>query len=516
MPAVITPLFHHNIARTIYEGIETKRSRYHYFIGKVLPWIDEVNVPEVENSIAYKNDIKNNIVSTKEITLADIAYSARMIPWISDKIFTMYDDINTDLENSDFYTITDQWELYKCIYNNNGGPSTSKPTGQSSSYITLSDGYVWKFMSYIPLSMRNKFFGSGYVPVTTSVSNNYFTAGSIDSYTIMAGGSGYIADETYVEIEGDGTGAEIDLIITSGEIVDVSITTPGTGYTYANVIITSDDATSSASVIANLGVGTIDTAQATVELESVDGSISFVKVESGGSNYINPAVAITGDGVGATAEVVTSGGVISSINVTSYGFGYTYADIVLTDVSSSTGAGAVLRVIITPVGGHGRNLPEELYTNTLCFFGSLEKETNQGIVVDNEYRQFGIVKNINNYNAVTRFNDTNGSSCFLISFAGGILNTVVSDNEIKTLDSSKSFIVVGTTATNDLLISSLLGKSPSVGETYYIGEDEVGTITGIVAPTIDKKSGELLLIDNRPGFSSSSEQSVTIRTFIKF
>ena len=43
--------------------------------------------------------------------------------------FAMYKQTNINLYTSNFFVLTDQNNVYKCLYNNKGGQSTVKPAG---------------------------------------------------------------------------------------------------------------------------------------------------------------------------------------------------------------------------------------------------------------------------------------------------------------------------------------------------------------------------------------------------
>ena len=73
--------------------------------------------------------------------------------------------------------------------------------------------------------------------------------------------------------------------------------------------------------------------------------IDEITVLNGGSNYFSePTVTIVGDGTGATAKAVFSGGVISKITVADRGINYTYANITITPNESGSGATAIARL----------------------------------------------------------------------------------------------------------------------------------------------------------------------------
>jgi hypothetical protein len=72
-------------------------------------------------------------------------------------------------------------------------------------------------------------------------------------------------------------------------------------------------------------------------------NIDYVTISSGGTGYVSPTVTISGDGVGAVAVAEVENGIITAINLTSAGAGYTQAIAVITD---SQGSGAVATPIL--------------------------------------------------------------------------------------------------------------------------------------------------------------------------
>ncbi len=149
--------------------------------------------------------------------------------------------------------------------------------------------------------------------------------GSIQSITLVDGGSGYTTAPV-VTITGDGSGATATSVLAStGNVADTIIVT-GTGDYETNPLVTID------------GDGT--GAMATSTLEST-GGVSSIAVTGGGTGYaVGDTIAVTGDGSGATAEVGTETlGVIDTITVTAPGTGYTSV-VIDPETTSGTGTGA--------------------------------------------------------------------------------------------------------------------------------------------------------------------------------
>jgi len=521
MTAIVRPTFHFTMAESIYEKIQNRSAVYNYFLGKSLPFLAEASLtaaPLPINNIQYEKETRRNIISVKQLQINDVAFVTRRIDWQSGTVYDMFDDSSSvTLDQLNFYVVTDDYNVYKCIDNNYAVQSTVKPAGtDSSGFITTSDGYVWKFMYFIPLSLRNKFMTSAYIPVPRQEKNRWYSQGTISNYIINDGGQDYDPEQTYAVVQGDGQDADIDLVIEDGTITGLIINDPGTGYTTASLSVTKGplDPGSGADIDLVLSdPGDLDTLQADVEALTVDGELSAIKVITSSSGFTSaPTVTITGDGEGASAICnLDVNGKIVSITLTNRGSGYSYANI---SIASQGNLTATARAITSPVGGHGYHSPRELVANVLCFYTSFENETNHGISVNNDFRQFGIVKDIEKYNISSKYINDSGSACWKIqgSFTG--LN-YASDSTIFTEDNTKSLYVISS-ENNQMIVQSLDGSIPEVGDIFTNSAEYDFEITAITEPDVDRFKGEVLFIDNRLAFTSSSEQSVIFRTFVRF
>lgn len=508
------------MAESIYEKIQNKSANYHYYLGKVLPWIGEGSIadaPVASNHFATENDSRNNMVGIKQIAINDVSFITRRINWASNTVFDQYDDTYTNPEARNFYVLTEDFNVYKCIENNGGTVSTVKPTGSDVDYFQTADGYIWKFMYFIPLSLRNKFLTAAYMPVIKKVKNQYYSAGTIEGYVINDSGQDYDPNETYAVVQGDGADADIDLVIEDGQITGLVINNPGVGYTTATLSVTKGlaDPGEGADISLTLsGPGALDSLQADVEALTVSGEISSIVVTSSNNGYTSaPAVTITGDGTGAEAtSVIDVNGRVTSITMTNRGSGYTYANVTVAAEGLIT---TTARSVISPQGGHGFNAPRELIADTLAFYSSFENELNQGMAVNNQFRQFGIVKDIEEFGAVRKYINNSGTTCYLVegALAG---DSFPEDANIHTTGDDKVLRIVSS-QDNKLLIQSTTKDIPQIGDVFYnTAETANFTVTAVTAPNVNKYSGEILFIDNRLAFTSSDEQTVVFRTFIKF
>lgn len=148
-----------------------------------------------------------------------------------------------------FYVRNSQDQVFKCLFNNGGIASNTMPTisigGElpENPYVETADGYKWKYMYTIPTGLKNKFFTDKYMPVLRdSIVFSNSKDGRIDIVKIIDGGSGYyggttVSNYSIVEVEGDGTLADITVDVVNGVITDVNIINGGNNYTTATLTL---------------------------------------------------------------------------------------------------------------------------------------------------------------------------------------------------------------------------------------------------------------------------------------
>jgi hypothetical protein len=308
--------------------------------------------------------------------------------------------------------------------------------------------------------------------------------------------------------------AKLIPLIDKGQITSVQVDDAGVGYSSATIDVQGDG--DGAVVSPDISIGNINTLQANNELLTVSGTINNIQIVSRGYNYGVAPITIQGDGTGAMAEATITGGAITKITVTNQGEGYTYANVII----GGNGKAASARAIMSPYNGHGKDSYEELFARTLMFYSNVSKDKNQGFDVNNDYRQLGILKNPRGFGVTTRYPYTLGSGCYVVG--GSIDNThFIKDQLITTprvvdgVTFQRRFRVV-TVTTAAALIQALDNDAPQVSDIMTNSSNQFFTVTAVNPPTIDKYSGDLLFIDNKAGFTPSKDETVTLRTVIRF
>lgn len=378
-------------------------------------------------------------------------------------------------------------------------------TGGSTSATIYFTG-VKSEASLIPIFADDN-FGILFTPSAT------YTKGQIvyynnKVYSVVVAGTVSTTPPTHTSgIVSNGT-AYLQYYSTFGQLVDVQINDGGVGYTYASVNVTGDGAGATVSI--DLSPGDVNTLQANNELLTVDGRINAIKIDSVGWGYAAATVTIIGDGTGATATAVVENGYIKKINMTNYGSGYRWAKIII----DGNGFGAKARAVISPYGGHAKYAVNDLFARTLMFYTNISGDKNQGFDVNNDYRQLGIIKNPRVYNGTNNLTAISASACWVIS--GNISTTFFpADSMIYDTANNFRFRIVTNTGTA-ILAQSLDNFVPVIGTTFVNDGSFTFSASAVTPPTVDKYSGDLLFIDNKAAFTPTADQSVTLRTVIRF
>ncbi len=342
-------------------------------------------------------------------------------------------------------------------------------------------------------------------PASGTVILRYGTGYSVLPNLIINSGTGEGATGYLSGVKSE---AKLLPLLSNGELVGVQIDDGGIGYTYANLTVDGDG--DNAELSADLSPGDVSTLQANTELLTIDGRIMSIKVISGGFGYANATVTIEGDGTGATAEPIFSLGKLVKLRMTNYGQGYRWAKVTIT----GNGFGASARAIITDFGGHGKDSINGLYTRSLMFYSSISRDKNQGFDVNNDFRQIGIIKNPRKYNSTHSLDITLASACFVVT--GNInTNNFEKDQTVYLASNGSKFRIVNLNA-NSALLQSLDNAVPTVGSVLTNDASQSFSVSGLTLPTVDKYSGDLLFVDNKQAFTPTADQTVTLRTVIKF
>ena len=152
MPNLVTNKFKiHNAEQFIESLSETSATYLYLFVGKVEAWTDETLAPAPTDSVSNTSfDYWRSMIAAKKLSSADVSHIVPRINWQTLTSYTAYKHTNNEQTSNNFYIVTDNLNIYKCLQNNvANGVSTIKPTGTSSGIIELS---IANCPSHIPFS----------------------------------------------------------------------------------------------------------------------------------------------------------------------------------------------------------------------------------------------------------------------------------------------------------------------------------------------------------------------------
>jgi hypothetical protein len=276
MAAIITDQLRVLNAGRFVSGITSGTDVFYSFVGLTnsddisSSWNDFPFAPK--DSFDEENNTWDTIVALKKINSEDVSQVIRKITWESGIKYDMYrhditrDNLSqpsqaTSLYSANYYVVNSDYRVYICLQNGNdpenpqGRPSLDEPTFtdlEPRAAGNSGDGYIWKYLYTIKPSEIAKFDGVNFIPVPKNwktdstyapIRNNARDGGQLKVVTIKNRGVGVgTANREYrnVPIKGDGTGAEVTIIVNNDSKVEsITISKGGSGYTFGTVDLVS-------------------------------------------------------------------------------------------------------------------------------------------------------------------------------------------------------------------------------------------------------------------------------------
>lgn len=533
MALLLTKIGRVDLARSLLRDVKNENDYFYFTLGRTQAWSDEASPDTPVDSESFVKDFRRRIMFVQRVTSSDVCHLAPRINWTSGTVYDPYDDTYstsnpayseaTTLADSNFYVMTDEYKVYKCLDNNSNAQSTVKPITTSTSAETLSDGYTWKFLFQVTSSDQTKFMDANYIPVRKLTGNPTFDVnGEIDSITVDTGGSGYTSAPS-VTISGDGTGATATATVSAGAVSEITVTSAGSGYSFAIVSI-SGGGGSNATATANLGdADSLPALQSAVEAASVaiGGAIDRIVVTNPGQDYSSSdvSVEITGDGSGAeaTATVSATTGAITGITVTSAGSGYTFANITFTQ-TLGVGSSATARAVVAPIEGHGSNPVKELFACTVGLVINVSDDDNTDLILGNDFRQIGLIRNIKNYAETANFTTTTGTATFIIDVNDNSDYAV--DDTITSDDGGEFRVSQLTDDGSGTYQIHLIPVIPTITSSSTLTNTTQGTsslsINSVTNPEISISTGDVVYVENRASVTRQVNQVEQIKALINF
>ena len=521
MAAIVTDQFRILNANNFVETVDNSANSYYVVgglanpalavgFGRTTTW--NTNTPNPTDNFNYINHAGDTQIFGKKVTSANVRRLITRRNWTQGTRYEMYRHDysvtspspvtnSTRLYAANYYVMNKNFDVYICIDNGSSGISTTGNASQEEPLFTdleptrageSGDGYIWKYLFTVPPSDIIKFDSTEYISVP---------------------GSWPTSTETQIQSvreNGDST-------INNNQIKKVYIDKQGFGYS---------------------------------------------------QNIVGREVDIIGDGTGAKVVIDTdSNGKITKTNVSSGGQGYTYGMVDLGPLGNSgvsVGNFAKLIPIIPPSKGHGFDLYKELGTDKLLIYARFDDST-KDFPTDTKFAQISIIKNPTSIGSTATYTANEFSSVNAIkvvsptgtptigekiqqTVTGGTaegyivsydtdtnvikyyndrslyFNQTTSDQtdyvgvttEAKVLDfesSAESIIAPsGFTATVDQNFTGI-STNPTGNKVISLG---VNFTNGLATPEINKGSGEIIYLDNRPLITRNSRQKEDIKIILEF
>ena len=522
MAAIVTDQFRILNANNFVDTVDDSTNSYYIVLGLTNPteavgfgrttqW--NTKLPNPVDSINYINHTGDTQIFGKKITSANTRRLITRRNWTQGTRYEMYRhdysatnpapvSNSSRLYGSNYYVMNKNFDVYVCIDNGSSGISTTGNASQDEPLFTdlepsrageSGDGYIWKYLFTVPPSDIIKFDSTEYI----SVPGGWPTSTEAQIQSVRENG---------------------DSTINNNQIKKVYIDKQGFGYS---------------------------------------------------QNIVGREVDIVGDGTGAKVVIDTnSNGQITKTVVSSGGQGYTYGMVDLGSLGNKTvsiGNQAKLIPIIPPSRGHGFDLYKELGTDKLLVYARFDDST-KDFPTDTKFSQISIIKNPTSIGSTSLYTSSEFSSVNAIkvvspagtpvigekieqNVTGGVAKGYIvsydSDTNVVKYYQDRSLYFNPTTGDQTDYVgisteakvlsfesSATIIKAPTSGFEFTVNQAFTGISTnptgnkvislgvnftnGLASSEINKGSGDVIYLDNRPLVTRNSRQKEDIKIILEF
>ena len=514
MAALITDEFRLFNADNFIDSVTDPNNSYYIFVGLPNPigdeygrspdWNDDPLAPV--DSFSYVNHCYDTMMYGRRITPGNIRRVIRRIDWKKGTRYEQYRDDysvanvspntgSTRLYDANYFVINSEFRVYICLSN---GSSGDNPKGNGSedepNFVdtepseagSSGDGYVWKYLFTVSPTDVVKFDSTEYI----TVPNDWLTSNSPQIAAVRESGDSELNDS---------------------QLKTIYIDKRGEGY-------------------------------------------------SGG---VGQELDIIGDGEDGRAIIDVNSGRITNAIVSKGGKGYTWGLVDLGPINASVSQAAKLDVIVPPSRGHGYDIYQELGTDRCLVYARFDDST-EDFPVDTQFAQIGIIRNPTISGSTQIYTDNTFTSCGSLKLQSGFSGSldvgdvitqqtsqgqavgyVVSFNKetsiIKYIQDRSLYFNPVTYNTQDYLEISTSGKKIAfesnddiisapgftgsldttfTGSTVTVANKaiELGVefTNGVAQSEINKPSGEILYLDNRPLVPRNPRQKEDVKIILEF
>ena len=515
MAAIVTDQFRILNAGNFVDSVTSSSNSYYIFVGLSNPAVVgygrttdwDTNTPSPTDNFDYQSFVGDNMSFGKKVTSANVRRLVRRVDWTRGTKYEMYrhDYSLTNLSpttkssrlyDANYYVMNSEYKVYICIDNGSSGINTAgnasldEPTFtdlEPSKAGVSGDSYLWKYLYTVSPSDIIKFDSTEYISLPSDW-----------------------ASSTNAQISAVRNNGDSDT--NENQIKKVYIDAQGLGY-------------------------------------------------SQGSHELN----ILGDGSGAKVIVdVDVNGKITSSVVSSGGKNYTYGMVDLGSINSSSSTKAKLIPIIPPSKGHGYDIYKELGADKVLVYARFDDST-KDFPTDVTFAQIGIVKNPTSIGSTSLFTENQFSSLGGIKFTSVTGSVSVGDKISQAVTGGTAKGYVASYDTETKVLKYFQDRNSFLNQTYFDTTDYVGVSTnaklydfasnanavtstggfsgsidtgftgistnpsgtklialgtqftnGVASPEINKGSGDIVYLDNRPAITRNSRQKEDVKIILEF
>jgi hypothetical protein len=511
MATKVSKKFNVHSALQFKEGFdESDPSQVYLFYSRIDPWDVESQAPVLDDTLFSDRDIWRGMTALKKVSNNNVTMAATKHLWSTNNVYTQYSDTNPNLPVSNFYVITSNNEVYKCLFNSGGAASTVVPTGRSTSVVTTSDGYKWKFMFDVSQADFNRFGGVNHIPVKVLKTDNGSAQwavqqaaanGSVPVYEVLSGGSNYLENK--------------------GTIAAVLSTTK---LAIANTGFGTDNAYAGSAIFISSGLGAgqqriITDYNATTKVLSVNSAFT-VSPNTTSTYHIGPQINIVGDGNRASAYANVVGGAVTKITPINDGSSYSRARVQIS-ANPIFGSGAQAQAYLPDVGGHGFDPVNELFARNVTLNVEVDGSEGGFFPANNQFRVYGLIKDpISRSNNKVATNLRYDQSVRLT--VSGVTGEYTQDEFVTGISSGASGRVIYFANTNLAGTAGVVHLSYPKG-TFKNAELVTGnnsgvssTISAVQLPDLVPFSGSTLYTVTQPPLERDTDQTENFTITVKF
>ena len=516
MAAIVTDQFRILNASNFVDNVTDSNNSYYVFVGLSNPTTSgfgratdfNTDTPSPTDNVNYMNFVGDNMSFGKKVTSDNVRRLVRKISWSRGTKYEMYrhdyslNNISpitgsTRLYDANYYVMNTDFKVYICIDNGSSGISTTgnasldEPTFtdlEPSKAGTSGDGYLWKYLFTVSPSDIIKFDSTDFISVSNSWSSS--------------------TDSQIAAVRDNG-----DSDVNNNQIKKVYIDNQGVGY----------------------------------------------------ANGTGQEVNILGDGTGGKVVVDVVNGKVTNAVVSAGGKGYTYGMVDLGAIgNTSASTKASLIPIIPPSKGHGSDIYKELGSDRVLVFARFDTSTTNDFPVNTSFSQIGILKNPTSIGSTSTFTDPTFSSVGALKFTTTTGTPTIGNSvtQVVTGGTAKGFVAAYDVDTK--VLKFVQDRSNVLNQTSFDTTDYVGVSTfakvhafasntnqvnssgftgsidtgftgvstnptgtklisldtqftqGVSNPEINKKSGDIVYLDNRPLITRNARQKEDVKIILEF